>query len=134
MTAQARPAKLFIQNSAGQSRRSRLVIYTALIIAVTTALAPAYWMLTISLKSEVDQFASPPRWLSFSPTLAHYADAFVSRSFGQYLATSATVAVLSTLASVTLGTFAAYALSRYRLPAKLNRLLSVWILDQRNFP
>jgi multiple sugar transport system permease protein len=98
------------------------------------ALAPVYWMLTISLKSEVDQFASPPRWLLFSPTLAHYAEAFVSRSFGQYLATSATVAGLSTICSVTLGTFAAYGLARFRMPAKLNRRLSLWILSTRMFP
>ncbi|HKQ05896.1 MAG TPA: carbohydrate ABC transporter permease [Blastocatellia bacterium] len=115
-------------------RLTRVMIYASLIGAVAVALAPVYWMLTISLKSEVDQFASPPRWLSFSPTLAHYADAFVSRSFGQYLATSATVAVLSTLASVTLGTLAAYALARFRWPAKLDRRLSLWILSTRMFP
>ncbi|MFL6277056.1 MAG: carbohydrate ABC transporter permease [Blastocatellia bacterium] len=115
-------------------RLTRVMIYAALIGAVAVALVPVYWMLTISLKSEVDQFASPPRWLSFSPTLAHYADAFVSRSFGQYLATSATVAVLSTLASVILGTFAAYALARFRWPAKLDRRLSLWILSTRMFP
>jgi len=115
-------------------RLTRLMIYASLICAVVVALVPVYWMLTISLKSEVDQFASPPRWFSFSPTLAHYADAFVSRSFGQYLATSATVAVLSTLASVTLGTFAAYALARFRWPAKLDRRLSLWILSTRMFP
>src|ERR687886_746827 len=111
MTAQSRQAKLSDQASASpvrKPRRARWMIYVALVGAVMAALAPVYWMLTISLKSEVDQFAAPPRWLWFSPTLAHYADAFLSRSFGQYLATSATVAVLSTLAAVTLGTFAAY--------------------------
>ncbi|HJQ23536.1 MAG TPA: carbohydrate ABC transporter permease [Blastocatellia bacterium] len=115
-------------------RWSRLMVYLALVVAVVTALVPVYWMLTISLKSEVDQFASPPRWFSFSPTLTHYADAFLSRSFGQYLATSATVAVLSTLAAVTLGTFAAYALARFRWPMRLDRRLSLWILSTRMFP
>jgi multiple sugar transport system permease protein len=117
-----------------RSRPARWIIYLVLVCAVAVALAPVYWMLTISLKSEVDQFASPPRWFAFSPTLAHYADAFVLRSFGQYLATSATVAVLSTLASVILGTFAAYALARLRWPAKLGRRLSLWILSTRMFP
>ena len=115
-------------------RPARWVTYLALICAVVAALAPVYWMLTISLKSEVDQFASPPRWLWFSPTLAHYADAFVSRSFGQYLATSAIVAGLSTFGSVTLGTFAAYGLARFRWPARLDRRLSLWVLSTRMFP
>jgi multiple sugar transport system permease protein len=137
MTAQTRQAKSSHADGARAARRSRLarlLVYVTLIGAVVAALAPVYWMLTISLKTEVDQFASPPRWLSFSPTLAHYADAFLSRSFGQYLATSAVVAVLSTIGSVTLGTFAAYALARFRWPAKLDRRLSLWILSTRMFP
>ena len=55
-------------------------------------LAPIYWMITISFKREVDQFAVPPRWFWFAPTLEHYLDAFVVRSFGQYLINSLVVA------------------------------------------
>ena len=80
------------------------------------ALAPVYWMLTISLKTEVDQFASPPPWFIFTPTLEHYYDAFVTRSFGQYLITSAIVAVTSTACALVIGTLAAYALARFQLP------------------
>jgi multiple sugar transport system permease protein len=137
MTAQTQQAKSPARDGASTVRHqrwSRLVIYAALVCAVVAALAPVYWMLTISLKSEIEQFASPPRWLAFSPTLAHYAEAFLSRSFGQYLATSATVAGLSTICSVTMGTFAAYALARFRWPAKLDRRLSLWILSTRMFP
>src|SRR6185295_6552663 len=90
--------------------------YSALAIALLAAVVPVYWLLTISLKTEVDQFASPPAWLLFSPTLEHYYDAFVSRSFGQYLMTSAIVAVASTAAALVIGTLAAYSLARFRLP------------------
>jgi len=103
-------------------------------VAVVAALAPVYWMLTISLKSEVDQFATPPRWLSFTPTLAHYRDAFLTRSFGQYLITSLIVAVISTLCALLFGTLAAYALARFRLPRKLDARLALWILSTRMFP
>ena len=61
----------------------RLYNYLLLLIALLAAVTPVYWMLTISLKREVDQFAVPPLWFSFSPTLEHYSDAFFSRSFGQ---------------------------------------------------
>jgi multiple sugar transport system permease protein len=101
---------------------------------MVVAIAPVYWMVTISLKSEVDQFASPPRWFRFAPTLAHYYDAFLTRSFGQYLITSVMVAGLSTLFAVTLGTLAAYGLARFRLRAKLDQRLSLWILSTRMFP
>jgi multiple sugar transport system permease protein len=108
--------------------------YGLVALAVLAALLPVYWMMTISLKSEVDQFAVPPKWLFFSPTLAHYRDAFIERSFEQYLLTSAIVAVVSTICALVLGTFAAYALARFRLPHKLNTRLALWILSTRMFP
>jgi len=115
--------------------RTRLLAQAGvLLLALVAALAPVYWMLTISLKTEVDQFAIPPKWFSFTPTLQHYTDAFVTRSFGQYLLTSAIVAVVSTLFALVIGTLAAYALTRFRLPYHLDRKLSLWILSTRMFP
>lgn len=113
---------------------SRTLRYALVVFATLAALLPVYWMMTISLKREVDQFAVPPKWFVFEPTLAHYHDAFIERSFGQYLITSAIVAVLSTLCALVLGTLAAYALSRFRLPHKLNTRLALWILSTRMFP
>jgi len=104
------------------------------IVAALAALAPIYWMITISLKQEVDQFATPPRWFNFTPTLKHYIDAFVTRGFGEYLVNSAIVAVCSTAAALVLGTAAAYSLARFRLPYRLDRKLALWILSTRMFP
>jgi multiple sugar transport system permease protein len=109
-------------------------MYVALLTALLFALAPVYWMLTISFKSEGDQFASPPLWLNFTPTIEHYHDAFITRAFGEYLLTSAIVAVASTACALVIGTLAAYALARFELPLKLNRRLSLWILSTRMFP
>jgi multiple sugar transport system permease protein len=108
--------------------------YLLLFVAVLIAITPVYWMITISLKSEIDQFAVPPRWLQFSPTLVHYYDAFLTRSFGQYLVTSITVAALSTICAVTIGTLGAYGLTRFRLRGRLDQRLSMWILSTRMFP
>lgn len=111
-----------------------LLRYVVIGIASLAALAPVYWMLTISLKREVDQFAVPPLWFSFTPTLAHYRDAFFNRAFGQYLITSAIVAVSSTICALVIGTIAAYALARFKMPGGLDRKLSLWILSTRMFP
>lgn len=120
-----------------QTRRttlSRITRYLLLVVAVLIALAPVYWMTTISLKNEVDQFASPPLWFRFVPTFTHYVDAFFNRSFGRLLVTSAIVSILSTLFALTIGTIAAYALARLRFPYKLDERLSFWILSTRMFP
>ncbi len=103
-------------------------------LALVGTLAPVYWMITISMKSEIDQFADPPKWFWFTPTFEHYYDAFVTRSFGQYLITSAIVAVVSTFCALVIGTLAAYALTRFRLPYNLDRKLALWILSTRMFP
>jgi multiple sugar transport system permease protein len=114
--------------------RFKWLSYAFLTIAIGFAIAPVYWMLTISLKSEGDQFATPPAWISFSPTLEHYVEAFVTRSFGQYLLTSAIVAVASTICALVIGSLAAYALARFEFPYRLDRKISVWILSTRMFP
>jgi multiple sugar transport system permease protein len=114
--------------------RKRLIKYPVLIAVLLVALTPVYWMITISFKREVDQFAVPPRWFSFSLTLEHYADAFLARSFGQYLFNSLVVAASSTVCALILGTLAAYALARFRLPYRLDRKLALWILSTRMFP
>ena len=112
----------------------RVAKYLFLSLALLVAVAPVYWMLTISLKSEVDHFASPPAWLLFSPTLEHYYDAFVARSFVQFLITSAVVAVTATASALVIGTLAAYSLARFRLPYDLDSKISLWILSTRMFP
>jgi multiple sugar transport system permease protein len=132
-----KPATNFFSRRFRRSRRLSLRLwlkYALIFAALIIALAPVYWMLTISLKSEVEQFAVPPRWFSFTPTLFHYREAFVERSFGQYLLTSAIVAVLSTICAMLLGTLAAYALARFRFPRRLDTRLSLWILSTRMFP
>jgi multiple sugar transport system permease protein len=108
--------------------------YALAALAALASLAPVYWMLTVSLKTEAEQFAVPPRWLSFSPTLAHYREAFFARSFGRYLLTSAAAAVLSTACAMVLGTLAAYALARLRMRGRWGARLALWILSTRMLP
>ncbi len=97
--------------------------------AVLITLFPVYWLATLSLKLEVDQFAVPPLWLRFEPTFAHYYDVFVVRAFGRYLAQSVAVASVSTVLSLVLGTAAAYSLARFPRPG-----VAFWILSTRMFP
>ncbi len=98
-------------------------------LALLIALAPVYWLVTISLKPEIDQFAVPPIWFAFKPTLQHYFTAFQSGEFTQYFENSIAIAALSTLLALALGVPAAYGLSRFPAPR-----LSFWILSTRMLP
>ncbi len=105
-----------------------------LLLALVFSLLPVYWLATISLKEEVDQFAVPPKWVSFSPTSSHFREILLVQAFGGYLWNSTLVAAASTLLAVALGSLAAYGLARFRLPGDLHERLSFWIISTRMFP
>jgi multiple sugar transport system permease protein len=109
-------------------------VYLAVMLALLLAWLPVYWLITISLKTEIDQFAVPPLWIGFKPTLAHYYGTFFLRPFARYLLISAVAATVSTALALGLGTLAAYSLTRFEWRWRLNEHLSYWILSTRMFP
>ena len=108
--------------------------YTAAFLALAAALAPIYWLVTISLKREIDQFASPPLWFSFTPTLRHYSAIFSHDAFGRYFLNSVIVSTCSTLIALALGLPAAYGLVRFPWPHDWARGIGFWILSNRMLP
>jgi multiple sugar transport system permease protein len=108
--------------------------YLLATFALLAALTPVYWLITISLKREIDQFAYPPRWIGFAPTFEHYADAFSHGSFGLYFMNSVLLAAISTLAALVIGVPAAYGLTRFEWPRDWNNKIADWILSTRMLP
>ncbi|HLW76275.1 MAG TPA: carbohydrate ABC transporter permease, partial [Bryobacteraceae bacterium] len=108
--------------------------YLLATLALLAALAPVYWLLTISLKHEIDQFAYPPRWIAFSPVLDHYREAFRNGSFLAYFTNSVILAAVSTLAALAFGVPAAYGLARFEWRNHWDNKLADWILSTRMLP
>lgn len=108
--------------------------YFAAAAALSAAWAPIYWLVTISLKREVDQFAATPLWFQFTPTWEHFHEAFVVRAFGHHLLNSALVAGVSTIAALAIGVPAAYGLARFRWPGEWGERAGFWILSTRMLP
>jgi multiple sugar transport system permease protein len=102
--------------------------------ALFAGLAPVYWLLTISLKHEVDQFAVPPKWLLFDPTLEHFRAAVASGSLERAALNSTIAALGSTLLALAAGIPAAYALARMPWPAGWSDRIGFWILSNRLLP
>ncbi|MFC4001906.1 carbohydrate ABC transporter permease [Prauserella oleivorans] len=71
--------------------------------------SPLVWMVLTSFKHEADAYTDPPK-LFFAPTWEQFAGVF-ERGFLPYLANSAFVTVVSTIAVLVLAIPAAYALS-----------------------
>ncbi len=106
--------------------------YLALAIALVLTLFPLYWLVTSSLKSDPELFRSTPTLFPEHPTLAAYRDLFAIRNVGQFLVNSLVVVSASVLASLAIGSAAAYSLARFRSPA--NRPILFAILLTRMLP
>ena len=114
-------------------RKSILSRHALALLAVLFGLAPVYWLITISLKTAVDQFAMPPKWM-FNPTLEHYQALLSTRSMEQALWNSVIAALGSTALALAAGVPAAYALNSLKWPAGWADRIGFWILSNRLLP
>ncbi len=125
--------------SPARSAFSVLVILFLIIFFVWTVL-PLAIMLISSFKDLLDAFKLPAEgdWggvgvmFDFAPTGAHYIELFTEKHFGEYLRNSLIASLGSAIVSVSLGSMAAYALSRAEFRGKKDLLF--WIISVRMAP
>ena len=99
-----------------------------LLLIIVFCIFPFYWMVTTSLKTQLEALASPPTWI-FEPTFANYTQVLFEDKVGQSLINSLIVAVCTTALALILGTPAAYALSRFEFRRKKD--LWFWFITNR---
>ena len=88
-----------------------------------------YWMITLSLKPQVEATAYPPSFVRFSVTTAGYREVFTKYPFFLYTWNSLVVAAGSTLLGLAVGLPAAYSIAHWR-----QQRLAVVILVARIIP
>ena len=101
---------------------------------------PLFIMVVSSFKDLLDAFQLPEKgdWgdlgvmFNFEPTGRHYVELFTEKHFGTYLRNSLIASLGSAAVSVSLGSMAAYALSRAEFRGK--RDLLFWIISTRMAP
>jgi multiple sugar transport system permease protein len=86
----------------------------ALALFLLWTIGPILLVILTSLKNQKDIFTVPPTFI-FRPTLDNYSRALVAGDFARYFVNSGFVALVSSLLSVGLGTFCAYALVSLRV-------------------
>ncbi len=111
------------------SRQLRLI---AAAVVVFNGFFPAVWILLTSLKREVELVQKPITYWPHTPTLHNYVQASTDQPLLKFLSNSFTVALLSTLASLFVATFAAYAIARLNL--KRRQLILTCIVASSMFP
>jgi multiple sugar transport system permease protein len=107
---------------------ANVVFYVVVILISLVVLFPFLWMLSSSLKTQVDIISWPPK-LVFAPTLQNYEKVFGEQDFLKYFLNSTVVGTAAVGLSLVLGLPAAYAIARFR-----QRKLAVFILLARLMP
>jgi multiple sugar transport system permease protein len=97
---------------------------------VVFCLFPFYWLINVSLKTGPDLSSSaliPPH-----PTLSNYESIFRNNDFVHALGNSAIVSLVTTVLSLIVGSFCAYALARLRFKGKF--FILALVLSISTFP
>jgi multiple sugar transport system permease protein len=95
---------------------SRALLWLAVVLIMIFCLFPFYWLINVSLKTGQDLSTAdlvPPH-----PTLDNYQSIFQNDDFLRALRNSAIISFATTAIALTIGSFAAYALARLRIPFK----------------
>ena len=93
-------------------------IYLFLIVMAAIVLFPFYWMIISSLKSLAEYRLSPPTFWPMQILITNYADAFTTASLGVLFKNTMIVGVISTLLSLVITIFTAFAFARLEFKGK----------------
>jgi multiple sugar transport system permease protein len=102
--------------AAGRARIRRLLRRIAFGFAVAVIVSPAIlvflWMLSLSIKNELENSTYPPIFIPNAPTLANYVQVFSQNSMGLYFVNSVIVSGFATLIALAVGIPAGYGIAR----------------------
>ena len=112
-----------VQDQSGVNQRririkwSQVAHYALLIVMALIILFPLYMMLITSLKQQVVIMSKEPVWF-FAPTISNYEQILVNENFLRHLISSIYVGLVSTVVTLFISSWAAYAIARMRFPGR----------------
>ena len=93
-------------------------------VIISPAILVFLWMLSLSLKNEIDNVAYPPVFVPQPPTLANFVQVFSENSMGLYFWNSVVVSGLATAVALLVGVPAGFGIAR----AQAHRLTVVVLI------
>ena len=113
----------------------KVITVVVLVVALIFFMFPVIWMFLTSFKTEAEYFSYPPVFIPEDFSFRNYFNAMAFPPDGrgglQGLRDSLIIASATTVASVLIGSLAAYSLSRFKTGGEN---FSFWILSTRMFP
>ena len=108
-----------------RAQLERLLAYLIALAAILITLFPIMWILGISLKTQRDAFALPPKWI-FEPIWDHYIALWEKPGFVDAFLNTVYVTLLGVGLAIVVAIFASYGIHRFRFRGK--KLFGVWLL------
>lgn len=110
----------------------KIIGWVFFVVFLLWTIFPVFWMLSSSLKVEVNMFTIPPKWL-FKPSLINFRN--LGRDFGiwRYIKNSLVAAGTTTVIALVFGSMAGYGLSRGRKNAA-KKQIAFWMITTRMAP
>jgi multiple sugar transport system permease protein len=115
-----------------KARRERLTkasLYLVYLAITLFFLFPIFWVLSTSLKSVQQLFATPPVWFPLYPRFENYAYVFDNTPIVRYLFNSALIVLLTVVFTLLIAVLAAYGFSRYTFRYKKPSLMAVLVFQ-----
>ncbi|MGG6313651.1 carbohydrate ABC transporter permease [Paenibacillus macerans] len=94
------------------------VLLAVLVICSVAALFPFLWMISSSLRTDVDLFKNPTNWIPQTLYLDNYREVWRAIPFGQYVLNTVKLSVVITVLQVLICSMAAYAFAKLKVPFK----------------
>jgi len=113
-------------------RAAHAAIYSTLVLATLVMLFPIAWMLTVSVRPNVEVMKIPPQWIPTRFTLEPYAKVLGSTRYLRTFLNSYFIALTVTAVSLVVGSLAAYALARFRFRGQ--RSVIMFLITTQMFP
>ncbi|SDU79346.1 carbohydrate ABC transporter permease [Jiangella alkaliphila] len=111
------------------ARRGRRVLLGAFAILIGLfSVFPFYWMILTSLKPETEIFTVTPQFWTSNPTLERY-ETLLRGAIGEQFLNSFIIAIGATFLATFCGMLAAYALSRFHVPAKTTITVALLVVQ-----
>ncbi len=112
-------------NMHSRAQLEKLLAYLIALAAILLTLFPIVWILSISLKTQRDAFAVPPKWL-FEPIWDHYMALWEKPGFVDAFLNTIYVTLLGVSMAIVIAIFASYSIHRFHFRGK--KLFGIWLL------
>ncbi len=112
---------------------AKIVMNIIIVLALIVILFPFYWLLLTSIrpKSEIFNISS---LITLKPHIGNYKMVFTERPFARYILNSFVIGLETTIISIMIASFAAYAIAKTNISTKIKNLVLSLSLAVSMFP